>query len=1465
MKDYIYQNTLNSKKQLKELLAWSFSKYDSMQASLLADELKYLGFKYATQAGISISIEDLKVPITKNEMLKRANQDILNAEKICLKGKITDVERFQKIIDTWSIASESLKDNLVSYFKKHDPLNSVYVMAFSGARGNLSQVRQLIGIRGLMADPSGEIMRVPIKKNFREGLTITDYLMSGYGARKGIVDTALKTANSGYLTRRLIDVAQDIIIREKNCRTTTSFLIDTKNNFDNKQIIGRTLAKSVYDPQTKEVIAIANIQITPQLLKIFNQRQIEQFHIRSPLTCRFYRSICQVCYGWDLSNQNLVDLGEAIGILAGQSIGEPGTQLTMRTFHTGGIFTSEARQQIISPMNGIVRFSNLLKTITLRTNVGEDVLLTKNAGSLILIPESDNHEIIKLELFRNTILFVKGNQYIKKSSIIGEFINTRKQKLTQKKPILSDTDGEIFIPKIKTKESLIKQNNLLWILAGHVYQAPSNSFLNFYNDYKIKKNSYIFRTKLINQNAGYSKSLKEQKIEIISNPYTLLNTYAQKAIDAEKKKTYLINCNNSKYLVTLKDPELENCKDFEKDHSFLITFTNKFKTLTGGTAYYIEKYNRKPIDKILSYIEPTEYKEEDITIVPNQDTQLLNILKISKKYLIKAVKLNPILILKLERYLKHFSSILCNNIKKGNYKSILKQWDALPVWKIGQEEIKVKLKNEIPHNSLIWLSEETYNLNCDKNILLVEDGDFISEKFEIIPNLRSKTSGIVMLDQKNSTINGISIKEGIVYQGKHFEQLDKHVYYPGEIIFNNIKIKQPSLCENLTIKTNNQLLIRPFSIYEIPREKTLEKILNTKSKLESVLNLTTKTNYFSRSNEKIKKSSSINLISQTINLASKSILQTDVEFALDNYFNLKYLNFRILKKLILNNYLSPHLKYTNLQSSLLIESGQFIDSYTTLGYFESITMNFLKIVKFKSKIANKKQIFLISNDNCVTVEKKGAEIKTVDGLITNNISVNQIGKILIDNDKFLTIQKGRPYFFPNCKSEILRKKLNLQYRIFTNTHKCETFKKNFKSKSLCYCTITEEGQVKKIFIKKNKKVYSSLIPLFAHDFSITEANQKSFPLFPIIDPKKKEHNLTCEQLEERKMVPERNKKVYTEREGADTTKYLASFLILKTSKLVPERNKQNFPAKINFTGITVWSRPDSPVHSITEDYFEQDVNNVYCRNGEFIEKGHVIGLLNFEKEVTGDIVQGLPRIEELLEARKEKVLSKYTPLNQKHNLLSQKTSLDSSFEFRKLGTNIKENGKINPHNLLKVYFEYYLSMFLNDYYASYRAFKKIQLLILNTVQSVYQSQGVSIANKHLEVIIRLMTTKVLITHEGHTALLPGEVIDLYHMQYINQIISANNKKSAHYYPFLLGITKAALNNPSFISAASFQETTRVLTKAAIEGRMDWLRGLKENIIIGHLIPSGTGYQSYKNCFNSITQNRVKVNLEKIEI
>lgn len=1443
MKDYSYQNTLINKKQLKELLAWSFSKYDSMQASLLADELKYLGFKYATQAGISISIEDLKVPATKNEMLEKANKDILNAEKICLKGKITDVERFQKIIDTWSIASESLKDNVVSYFKTYDPLNSVYIMAFSGARGNLSQVRQLVGMRGLMADPSGEIMRVPIKKNFREGLTITDYLMSGYGARKGIVDTALKTANSGYLTRRLIDIAQDIIIREKNCLTSSSFLIDTKNKIDQEQIIGRILAKPVYELKTKNLIAEANTQITVKLLELFKQKQISKFHIRSPLTCSLYHSICQMCYGWDLSNQNLVDLGEAVGILAGQSIGEPGTQLTMRTFHTGGIFTSEARQQIISPTNGIVKFSKILKTIILRTNRGDDVLVTKNSGSLIVIPEQTNEKIIQVELLRNTMLFIKSNQYIKRAAIIGELISTEKQTLTERKPILSDTAGEIFIPKLKTRTNLTTQNRLLWILSGQVYQAPSNSFLNFYTDHKINKNSYIFRTKLINQYSGYiktinkKKSVLEQRIQITNDTYFLENTYAQKIVNPKNNKNYLINSSNSKYLVTLEDSNSTNWKCCKKYKPFISSFNNKFKTLTGGIMYYDQRIKQKheTQDKFISYNIPYEITKEDYE-------------RVSKNH--------------YDTYLKTLEPKIDKNGFMF-YKNFLNFQEMESIF------LRLKLKKKILQNSLIWLSEETYKLNCDKNILLVENGNFISKDFEIIPNISSKTAGITSVLQKNNIIEEIAIKAGFVYQGKQFEQVDKNVYYPGEIIFNNIQITQPSLCENIPNKTNNQLLIRPFNIYEIPKGKNLKTIFNTDTNSESIFQVDNKINYLYKTNQKIKTSNSINLISQSITINSKNSSQNNIALELSNCFKMKRLNLKILEKLILNQYIPAHLKYTNLQSSLNIGSNQFIDSYTTLGYLESVTANSLEIVKFKSKRSNKKQIFLISNNDCITVGKEQGKNRTVNELIIDNIKVNQTGKILIDNGEFLTVQKGRPYFFPNCKTENGREKTDLEYKFITLNHNKVSNKGNI---FLNYYDITKRSLVErldpykksygfkvkfsKMFMKKNGKFYSSPIPLFLKNFSVEKENQPTLSQNNI-----KNFKIENTELKIKQCLP----------------------LLLKSSDLIDNKIKRNTSFNTNLTGLKFLKYPFNKsigIHSITEDYFEEEVNSVYCKNGEFIEKGEVIGLLNFEKEITGDIVQGLPRIEELLEARKKKPTNKHLATNQKKSLLIQKTSIDSGFEFQKLGTTIKENDKINPHNLLKIYFNYYgikkqffsseetfttSYRLANNYEASYRTFKKIQLLILNAVQSVYESQGVSIANKHLEVIIKQMTTKVLITHEGHTPLLPREVVDLYHIQYINEIIEGHNKRPAYYVPLLLGITKAALNNPSFISAASFQETTRVLTKAAIEGRVDWLRGLKENIIIGHLIPSGTGYQSYTNCFNTTLQNKTKINVEKIKI
>jgi hypothetical protein len=453
-----------------------------------------------------------------------------------------------------------------------------------------------------------------------------------------------------------------------------------------------------------------------------------------------------------------------------------------------------------------------------------------------------------------------------------------------------------------------------------------------------------------------------------------------------------------------------------------------------------------------------------------------------------------------------------------------------------------------------------------------------------------------------------------------------------------------------------------------------------------------------------------------------------------------------------------------------------------------------------------------------SISKDKTKNKTINELFINSESIFESGKIIIENSKIVTIQKGRPYFFPNCKND------------------------RFLNKNTLDCTLI----TKNLISSKKQLIYKYPVNITYYDIT-KKLSSISFT-----------ENINF-QYSFSKMIFKKQGKFYI----SGVPRIISNFKInptriirdLKTNQL---RHVTNASISYPISQIGI--------HSVTEDLFEKEVNIVYCRNAEFVETGETLGLLNFEKEITGDIVKGLPRIQELLEARKKKKFSKRIPKNQKKSLLIRKTTLDPSFEFRKLATTIKMNEKINPHNLLKLYFNYYakskilfkennfLQLFrlTNSYEASYRSFKKVQLLILSSVQSVYKSQGVIISDKHLEIIIKQMTSKIQITRAGDTPLLPHEVIDLYHIKYINQVIASENFQKANYVPILLGITKAALNNPSFISAASFQETTRVLTKAAIEGRCDWLRGLKENIVIGQLIPSGTGCKTYFNFFEEIS-------------
>jgi DNA-directed RNA polymerase subunit beta' len=396
-------NKVMTKKELSNLVDVCYRLAGNKETVILADKLKAIGFRYAAKSGISISINDMVIPEGKQAIIGRATEEVQEIQNQYTEGLITDGERYNKVIDIWAKSTEEIAKEMLDNLSRDtilDPqgnevkvpsFNAIHMMADSGSRGSAQQIRQLAGMRGLMAKPSGEIIETPITANFREGLTVLQYFISTHGARKGLADTALKTANSGYLTRRLVDVAQDAIITEKDCGTidglTVSSLTEGGEIIEHigDRILGRVALDDILDPVTGDVLVPANDEIDEMLVARIEAAGLEKVKIRSVLTCESRRGICAKCYGRDLARGHLVNRGEAVGVIAAQSIGEPGTQLTMRTFHIGGTASRRAEQTSLEARNeGRAKFIN----INYVTNAeGHHIVMNRN-GELAVIDET---------------------------------------------------------------------------------------------------------------------------------------------------------------------------------------------------------------------------------------------------------------------------------------------------------------------------------------------------------------------------------------------------------------------------------------------------------------------------------------------------------------------------------------------------------------------------------------------------------------------------------------------------------------------------------------------------------------------------------------------------------------------------------------------------------------------------------------------------------------------------------------------------------------------------------------------------------------------------------------------------------------------------------------------------------------------------------------------------------------------
>ncbi|MBE9043829.1 DNA-directed RNA polymerase subunit beta' [Pleurocapsales cyanobacterium LEGE 10410] len=1225
-----FYNHIVDKGRLKKLMALAFTEYGSAHSATMADYLKELGFRYATVAGVSISVDDLKVPPVKAEMLEAAEVEIRETEERYARGEITEVERFQKVIDTWTSTSENLKNEVVTNFRSTDPLNSVYMMAFSGARGNLSQVRQLVGMRGLMADPQGEIIDLPIKTNFREGLTVTEYIISSYGARKGLVDTALRTADSGYLTRRLVDVSQDVIVREVDCGTQRGISLRAMKDGDrtliplSDRLLGRVLAEDALDSK-KQVIAQRNQDIDHDLAKEIGDRA-EEVMVRSPLTCEAARSVCQKCYGWSLAHGHMVDMGEAVGIIAAQSIGEPGTQLTMRTFHTGGVFTGEVARQIRAKADGQVKFGKGLSTRAIRTRHGDERNQVETIGDIQLIPHKG--KTVTTALTAGSLIYVEDGEEVTKGQLLVEVAKAKVQKSTEKatKDVASDLAGEIVFADLVPEDKKDRQGNttriaqrsgLLWVLSGEVYNLLPGAEALVKNGDKVKSGDLLAQTRLTAANGGVVRMVPDSReIEIVTASVSLDQARVKIESDGGREQYIIYTADDRKFLLkTTPGTKVQNKQIVAE------LIDDFYRTETGG----IIKYGGITVGK--------------------------------------------------------------GNRKQG--------------YEVEQG------------GTLLWIPEESHEVNKDISLLIVEDGEYVEAGAEVVKDVFCQSSGIAEVVQKNDILREIIIKPGEIHQlDDPKSEWHEQLIQPGTEVLPGVIVEELRYGEVVETTEGPALILRPVKEFEvadkpsIPSQASINQDDGRQIELRSVQRI------FYKDGERVKSVSSLSLLSTQLVLEIETTedhdiianLSADIELQPDEENpDTQRLQMVILESLVLrrDTDVDPH--SGDILTRVLVEDGQEITKGATIARTE----------------------ILCKSAGEVQGIKEGAEA---------------IRRILIVRDSDLI------------------------------THELDVAQSQFGYK---------EGD------------------LLVSNTEIAEG------------------------------------------------------------------------VRLEASGQIVGVREDGGKTSVTlrytRPYRVSQGAVLHIDHGDLVQRGDNLVLLVFERSKTGDIIQGLPRIEELLEARKPKegcILSRSSGVCQvvyeENETVDIKIVEDdgvvSDYPIKPGQNAIVSDGQIveagepltdgpaNPHEILETHFNYHLPE-KGCYEASLIGLQKAQLFLVRQVQSVYQSQGIDISDKHIEVIVKQMTAKVRVDDGGDTIILPGELLELRQIEQVNEAMSITGGAPAQYTPVLLGITKASLNTDSFISAASFQETTRVLTEAAIEGKSDWLRGLKENVIIGRLIPAGTGFNA----------------------
>nr|YP_010007543.1 RNA polymerase beta'' subunit [Passiflora capsularis]QNR06386.1 RNA polymerase beta'' subunit [Passiflora capsularis] len=1283
---------------IKRLISRLIDHFGMAYTSYILDQIKTLGFQQATATSISLGIDDLLSVPSKKGLIQDAEQESFILAEHHHYGNVHTIEKLRQSIEIWYAISEYLRQEMNPNFRMTEPFNPVYIMSFSGARGNAFQVHQLVGMRGLILDAQGQMIDLAIQNNLREGLSLTEYIISCYGARKGVVDTAVRTADAGYLTRRLVEVVQHIVVRGTDCGTTRGTPVSPRNGMMPEGIfiqtlIGRVLSDNLYIGS--RCIAVRNQDLGVGLINRFITFRTQPISIRTPFTCKSPSWICRLCYGRSTTHGDLVELGEAVGILAGQSIGEPGTQLTLRTFHTGGVFTGGGSpSHVRAPSNGKIQFNEDLVHPT-RTRYGHPAFLC----SIDLYVTIESEDILhNVTIPSKSILFVQNDQYVQSEQVIAE--------------VHGGTSPFNFTDRIRKYVYSHSEGEMHWN-TGVYHRSESRSS----NAHCLTKTSHLW---ILSGGSGSSSTV----------PFSLhkdqdqMNTHS---LSVEKRyiSNFSVNSeNNDQVQYKLLSSDLSSKKKSE-----------------------IYDYSE------LNQIQSTGHCNLIYPAILHENFHLL-----AKR--------------RRNRFIIPFQSIQ-EQEKEGISPSDISI--EIPINGIlGKNSIFAYFKH-LQYQGFFFIPEEAYILPKSSS-LMVRNNSIIGIDTQITLNIRSRVSGLVRIERKKKKME-LQILSGDLHfpgQTDNISRSSGILIPPGTVKTNSKKSKKKkknwtyAQCITLT-KKKYFLLVRPVILYKkkITYDINFETLfppdlLREKENLKLQV-----VNYIFYGNGK-----SIREIYDTsIQVVRTCLVLNWDEDKKNSSIEEAHASFlEISTNGLIRDFLKIHL---NLAEFRISNINRKRNDSLGLGWISHIGLDHANINSFFS-IYSKAKIQESLKQNQVTRST----------LLNRNTNQKCQSFIFLSPSNCFQVDPFNDVKYQNVIKELTKREARIPIRNSTGPLGTALEIANFDSVYYYLLTHNQISVNQYLKLDNLKKTFQVL------KYYLMEENKRILNpdscINSVLNPFKLNwyflhhnyHHNFCEE----------------------------TFTIINLGQFIWQNVCMAKSAPRLKSGQVIIVHVESIVLRSAKPYLATPEARIHQNLGEILSQGDPFFSFWYEKSTGNDITQGLPKVERMFEVR----------------------SIDSisiNLEKRIEGWNACRT------RILGIPWGFLIGAELT--------IAQSRISLVNNIQKIYRSQGVQIHNKHIEMIVRQITSRVSVSEDGMSNVFsPGELIGLLRAERTGRAL----EEVICYRARLLGMTRASLNTQSFISEASFQETARVLSKAALRGRIDWLKGLKENVVLGSMLPIGTGFK-----------------------